>query len=160
MKKLLIFILFWLIVLTVLSACIGYDESIVESIRDAYSGLVDAKEKGADVREATLKLDRALQFVRETENNPENRSVIRGGGVIAVITPIKHRYFYAPGHVYAYSKKELESVLLKAGLSNIHTFYGHSLLLKIKEPELLRKIINWTSVRWFKEVVIAKAVRG
>ncbi|MEM0079606.1 MAG: hypothetical protein QW382_02695 [Nitrososphaerota archaeon] len=76
MKKLLVFILFWLIILTIFNSCLCYDDSLIKSVRDTYSRLVDAEEKGADIREVTVKLNRALQLIREARDNPENRGIL------------------------------------------------------------------------------------
>lgn len=76
MRRAAIFALCLLIVLAMLDICSCYNELLVESIRSAYSRLVEAEKKGADVREAAAKLNRALQLIREAEDNPENRSVL------------------------------------------------------------------------------------
>lgn len=65
-----------MITLTMLNVCSCYDESLVELARDVYSKLVDAEKKGADVRETALKLNRALQLIREAENDPEKKDIL------------------------------------------------------------------------------------
>lgn len=75
MRKTVIFITSLLVVLVALSNCICYDTSLMESVRDVYSRLVDAERRGADVREAALKLNRALQLIKESEIIPENKSL-------------------------------------------------------------------------------------
>jgi len=88
----------------------------------------------------------------------EIRRVLKKGGVLVVITPTEHKYFYAPGHVRAYTKKTLSEILLKAGFLNVYTVYGSSFLLSIKDSEFLKGIINMMPIRWFKEILIAKAI--
>lgn len=51
----------------------------------------------------------------------EIRRVLKKGGVLVVITPTEHKYFYTPGHVRAYIKKTLSEILLKAGFFNVYT---------------------------------------
>lgn len=88
----------------------------------------------------------------------EIQRVLKNGGVLVVITPTEHRYFYTPGHVYAYTKEALGEALSRAGFLNVHVIYGHSFLLNIKDSEFLRRIINIMPIRWFKEILIARAV--
>lgn len=78
MKKSLILtqFLLLLIISVMFNDCLCYDESLSEFVREIYSKLVDAEEKGADVREAALKLNRALQLIREARNDPENKSAL------------------------------------------------------------------------------------
>ncbi|MEM2045596.1 MAG: class I SAM-dependent methyltransferase [Candidatus Bathyarchaeia archaeon] len=84
----------------------------------------------------------------------EIRRVLKKGGVLVVITPTEHKHFYTPGHVRAYTKK----TLLKAGFLNVYTVYGSSFLLGIKDSEFLKGIISMMPIRWFKEILIAKAI--
>jgi len=59
-----------------IQGCMGENEDIISSIRDTYSKLVKAEEKGADVRDAAMKLQKALKLVEEAEENPENRETL------------------------------------------------------------------------------------
>jgi len=57
-----------------LSLC--YDEPSIKSVRKVYSRLAEAEKKGADVREAALKLQKALELIREAEEDPDKREVL------------------------------------------------------------------------------------
>ena len=59
-----------------IQGCMGENEDVIRSIRDTYSKLVKAEEKGADVRDAAMKLQKALKLVEEAEDNPENREAL------------------------------------------------------------------------------------
>jgi len=59
-----------------IQGCLCEEMDVIRSIRDAYSELVRAEERGADVRDAALKLQRALELVREAEEDPENREAL------------------------------------------------------------------------------------
>jgi len=48
----------------------------VTTIREVYSRLAEAEKRGADVREAAMRLNDALELVREAEENVENRSAL------------------------------------------------------------------------------------
>ncbi|MEM2704260.1 MAG: class I SAM-dependent methyltransferase [Candidatus Bathyarchaeia archaeon] len=88
----------------------------------------------------------------------EIRRVLKNGGVFIVVTPTEHKNFYTPGHVRAYTKKSMSETLARAGFLNVKTVYGHSFLLNIKDSEFFKKVINVMPIRWFREILIAKAI--
>ena len=59
-----------------IQGCMGENEDVIRSIRDTYSKLVKAEERGADVQDAAMKLQKALKLVEEAEENPENRETL------------------------------------------------------------------------------------
>ena len=69
-KKLLACILLTLLISAMLDLSLCYDEPLIKSVRKVYSRLADAEKRGADVREAALKLQKALELIREAEENP------------------------------------------------------------------------------------------
>ena len=71
-----VFTLTILISSIIIQGCLCEEMDVIRSIRDAYSKLVKAEERGADVRDAALKLQRALELVREAEEDPENREAL------------------------------------------------------------------------------------
>ena len=76
MKESLMFALVILLILATLNSSLCYEESVVRSIREVYSRLVDAEERGADVRGPALKLEKALELVRRAGENPGEREAI------------------------------------------------------------------------------------
>ncbi len=76
MKRLLAYVMLMVIALSMLDISLCSENSLVRSIREVYSKLVEAEKKGADVREAALKLERALELVRAAEENPDKRDVL------------------------------------------------------------------------------------
>ena len=60
----------------IIQGCMGEIEDVTRSIRDTYSKLVKAEERGADVRDAAMKLEKALELVKEAEEHPEKRDAL------------------------------------------------------------------------------------
>ena len=60
----------------IIQGCMGEIEDVTRSIRDTYSKLVKAEERGADVRDAAMKLEKALELVKEAEEHPEKRNAL------------------------------------------------------------------------------------
>ena len=75
-KKLLACILLTLLISAMLDLSLCYDEPLIKSVRKVYSRLADAEKRGADVREAALKLQKALELIREAEENPGEREAL------------------------------------------------------------------------------------
>ena len=65
-----------LLVLSILEAPLGYEDQLVQSIRNVYSRLAEAERRGADVHDAALKLKKALELVSAAEENPEDREAL------------------------------------------------------------------------------------
>lgn len=76
MKKLSTCALLILLILAMLDLSLCYDESLIKSVRKVYSRLVEAEKRGADVREAALKLQKALELIKEAEKNPGEREAL------------------------------------------------------------------------------------
>ena len=75
-KKFMLCVMLVLLILLMVEASMGYEESLTQSIREVYSKLANAEEKGADVSEVAHKLEKALELVRAAQENPEDREVL------------------------------------------------------------------------------------
>jgi len=75
-KKLLTCIVLILLISAMLDLSLCYDEPLIKSVRKVYSRLAEAEEKSADVREASLKLQKALELIREAEEDPDKKEVL------------------------------------------------------------------------------------
>ena len=130
----------------------GYSKGLLVLADASYLPFKDSSVDGVFFSHVIEHLENPFPILEEI------RRVLKKGGVLVVITPTEHKHFYTPGHVRAYTKKTLSETLLKAGFLNVYTVYGSSFLLGIKDSEFLKGIISMMPIRWFKEILIAKAI--
>jgi len=71
-KKLLTISLLILLSLSLLEPSLC-GEDLKKSVREVYFRLAEAEKRGADVRDAALKLEKALELIRAAKENPEKR---------------------------------------------------------------------------------------
>ena len=76
MRRLLSYLLLLALISALIGSSICYGASIEDSIKNVYSRLAEAEKAGADVHDAALKLEKALERARQARENPENGSLL------------------------------------------------------------------------------------
>jgi len=76
MKRFLTYIMLTIMILSMLEVSICYEEPLNDSIKEIYSRLVEAEKRGADVQDAALKLNKALELIRAAEENPDKSDIL------------------------------------------------------------------------------------